>query len=285
MSLNATTKRGLAALAAACLVSVALPTAPAMAQKTKSKPAEQTAASEPAEFSVSIPTVDAVDSSIDADTIKAILSGAIVENADALAGLNATSITVPEIILTVTSSVDGVQEDGVLTFTNLVLENVVDGVAATASLEGSTFDVEDGHAEMGSTSATNFNIGGMLGIYGLVDGGGSTGMETLYADFVMAGGTFEAEDVSCDFGPVSGAEVRGRPIETSFVEIMTLAQQMEADPEMDDPALMGKFMRMYADILTAFESSEFTFDGFSCAGTDDEGRPMNVEIGLSLIHI
>ena len=39
---------------------------------------------------------------------------------DALAGLNATSITVPEIILTVTSSVDGVKEDGVLTFNNLV---------------------------------------------------------------------------------------------------------------------------------------------------------------------
>src|SRR5690606_14883407 len=95
----------------------------------------------------------------------------------------------------------------------------------------------------------------------------------------MEGGTFEAEQVSCEFGPVSGAEVRGRPIETSFVEIMTLAQQMENDPEMDDPALLGKFMRMYADILTAFESSEFTFEGFSCAGTDDEDRPMNIEIG------
>ncbi|KFL30839.1 hypothetical protein JP75_12675 [Devosia riboflavina] len=279
MTLNIVTRRGLAGIAAACLVSVALPAAPAMAQKVKTKPAEQAAASEPAEFSVSIPSVDAVDSSIDADTIKAILSGALVENADALAGLNASSITVPEIVLTVTSTVDGTKEEGVLTFTNLVLEDVVDGVAASASLEGSSFDVEDGHAEMGSTSATNFNIGGMLGIYGLVDAGGSTEMETLYADFLMEGGTFEAEDVSCEFGPVSGAEVRGRPIETSFVEIMTLAQQMEDDPEMADPALMGKFMRMYADILTAFESSEFTFDGFSCSGTDDDGRPMTFEIG------
>lgn len=279
MSFNVITKRGLAGIAAACLVSVALPAAPAMAQKVKSKPAEQTAPAEPAEFSVSIPTVEAVDSSIDADTIKAILSGAVVENADALAGLNATSITVPEIILTVTSTVDGVAEEGVLTFNNLVLEDVVDGVAASARLESSAFTADEGHAEMGSTSATNFNIGGILGIYGLIDAGGSTEMATLYADFLMEGGTFEAEQVSCEFGPVSGAEVRGRPIETSFVEIMTLAQQMENDPEMDDPALLGKFMRMYADILTAFESSEFTFEGFSCAGTDDEGRPMTFEIG------
>src|SRR5690606_37993264 len=149
---------------------------------------------------------------------------------DALAGLNASSITVPEIILTVTSTVDGERQEGVLTFTNLLLEDVVDGVAATASLESSSFDVQDGHAEMGSTSATHFNIGGILGIYGLVEAGGSTEMETLYADSLMQGGSFEAEDVSCEFGPVSGAEVRGRPIETSFVEILTLAQQMEADP-------------------------------------------------------
>lgn len=283
MSLNVITGRGLAAIAAACLVSVALPAAPALAQKVKTKPAEQAAPVEPAEFSVSIPTVDAVDSSIDAETIKAILSGALVENADALAGLNASSITVPEIILTVTSTVDGERQEGVLTFTNLLLEDVVDGVAATASLESSSFDVQDGYAEMGSTSATHFNIGGMLGIYGLVEAGGSTEMETLYADFLMQGGSFEAEEVSCEFGPVSGAEVRGRPIETSFVEIMTLAQQMEADPEMDDPALMGKFMRMYADILTAFESSEFTFEGFSCSGNDDEGRPMTFEIGNTVM--
>ena len=73
MSLNIITRRGLAGIAAACLVSVALPAVPAMAQKTKTKPAEQTTASEPAEFAVSIPTVDAVDSSIDAETIKASL--------------------------------------------------------------------------------------------------------------------------------------------------------------------------------------------------------------------
>lgn len=276
MSLNVITRRSLAGVAAACLVSVSLPVVPAMAEKVKSKPAAQ---AEQAEFAISIPTVAAVDSSVDAETIKAILSGALVENADALAGLNATSITVPEIVLTVTTTVDGAKEEGVLTFTNLVLKDVVDGVAATASLESSSFDVEEGHAEMGGTSATHFNIGGMLGIYGLVDAGGSTEMETLYADFLMEGGSFAADEMSCDFGPIRGAEVRGRPIETSFVEIMTLAQQMEADPEIKDPALMGKVMRMYADILTAFESSEFTFEGFSCSGNDDEGRPMTFEIG------
>ncbi|RYE59604.1 MAG: hypothetical protein EOP20_04640, partial [Hyphomicrobiales bacterium] len=230
MSLNVVTRRGLAGIAAACLISVALPAVPALAQKTKTKPAEQTTEAAPPEVVVSIPTVDAVDSSIDADTIKAILSGDLLDNVESLATLNATSISVPEISVSVTSE----GETGTLTFTNLVLENVVDGVAATASLEGSSFGADDGSASLGATSMSNVNIRGVLGIYGLVDAGGSTEMETLYADFLMEGGTFESPEVSCEIGPVSGAEVRGRPIKTSLVEIMTLAQQMEENPEEAD---------------------------------------------------
>lgn len=273
MSLNVVSGRSLAGIAAACLISVALPTVPAFAQKVKNKPAEQQeATSAPPEVVVSIPTVDAVDSSIDADTIKAILSGALLENVDSLATLDATSITVPEITVSVSS-------EGKLTFKNLVFDNVVDGVAATASMESSTFTADDGVAELGSTSATNVNLRGLLGVYGLVDGEGSTEMETLYADFVMEGGTITADELNCDIGAISGDEVRGRPIKTSFVEIMAIAQQMEDNPDEVDPAFMGKFISMYADVLTAFESTEFTFDGFSCNGTDDEGRAMTFSIG------
>ncbi|KKB79813.1 hypothetical protein VW35_04760 [Devosia soli] len=282
MFLNVTNRRGLATIAAACLVSVALPAVPAMAQKTKTKPAAEQPAAEtaaptaPAEIEVSVPSVDAVDSSIDADTIKAILSGDLVENAEALATLDASSITVPEITVTVTAE----DETATLTFTNLVLEDVVDGVAASASIDGSSFITgKEGHADLNAMSVKNLNIGGMLGIYGLVEAGSSDEMETLYADFIMDGGTFEAEDVSCDIGPISGAEVRGRPIKTSFVDVMALAQEMEANPESTDPALLGKFVAMYADILTAFESSEFTFDGFACDGVDDEGAPMSFSVG------
>ncbi len=278
MVLNVASKRGLAAIAAACLISVALPAAPAMAQKVKNKTPDAVTESVPPEFTVTIPTVDAVESSIDADTIKAILSGAIIENADALADLDATSITVPEVILTVTSTVDGEKQEGVLTFSNLVLENVVDGVAATVSLDSSSFASDGDLAELGSTSASNFNIGGVLGIYGLVDANASTEMETLYSDFVMSGGTMTSDELSCTYGPITGAEVRGRPISTSFLEIITLAQEMEKNPDSSDPEMLGKFIRMYADFLTAFESSEFKFDGFSCDGTDEDGRPMTFKI-------
>lgn len=267
MSLSLTKKRGLAALAAACLASVALPAVPAMAQKVKTKtPAAETSS---VDYSVSIPSIDAVGSTIDEAVISDILSGNLADHAAALAELDATSITVPEITVTLDITVDGQRERGVLTFNNLVLEDVVDGVAASVRLDGSSFETPDGNAQIGATTAANFNIAGVLGIYGLVPSQ-SREMQTLYTDFLMEGGTFDAEEVSCTFGATSGAEVRGRPLDTSFIEIMRIAQELESNPDDPDPALIGEVMRMYADILTAFESSEFTFDGLDCEGSDGD---------------
>lgn len=267
MSLSLTTKRGLAALAAACLASVALPAVPAMAQKVKNK--TPVAEAPAVNYSVDIPSIDAVDSSIDDAAIADILSGNVAAHAGALAELDATSITVPQITVTLDIIVDGQKERGTLTFTNLVLEDVVDGIAASVRLEGSSFETPDGTAQIGTTTAANFNLAGVLGVYGLA-ASPTRDMQTLYTDFLMEGGTFEAEEVSCTFGATSGAEMRGRPLDTSFIEIMQIAQELESTSDNPDPELIGRVMRMYGDILTAFESSEFTFDGLACETSDGD---------------
>lgn len=281
MFLNSMSRRSLAAVTAACLVSVALPAAPAFAQKVKDKhtSAPATPQTKLEDISVSIPTVDAVNSSIDGDTIKSILSGDFESNAQALADLNADSITVPEISINITTTVDGKPDDAIMTFNNLVLTDVVDGVAASATMEGADVKVTEGTAHWGTVSLSKVNIRGVLGIYGLVDGGKPDEMQTLYGDFKMEGGNFEAPEMTCDFGPFEGGEVRGRPLKTSIVEFIHLAQQMENDPEVSDPVLMGKFVKIYADLLTAFESDPVTFEGMACNGEDDEGRPMTFNIG------
>lgn len=281
MTFNFMSRRGLAAVSTACLISVALPAVPAWAQKTKDKHTSAPATQESSidDVSVSIPTVDAVNSSIDGDTIKSILSGDIEANAEALSTLNADSITVPEISINITSTVDGESQDAVLTFTDLVLEDVVDGVAASASLGGTGMTLPEGGAEWGAASVSDFNIRGILGIYGLVDAGQSEEMQTLYSDFKMDGGTFEAPEMTCEIGPFEGGGVRGRPLKTSIIEFVHLAQKMEADPEMTDPALFGQFVSMYADFLTAFESDPVSFEGFACDGQDDKGQPMTFNVG------
>lgn len=278
MSLSVTKKRGLAALAAACLASVALPAAPALAQKVKNKTPPTEASASSVNYVVTIPSVETVGSNLDEATIKDILSGNLAGHAEALAGLDATSVTIPEISVAMEITTNDDTEHATLTFTNLVLEEVSDGVAAAMRLDSSGFATPEGDAEMGPMSAENINIAGILGMYGLVDAGGSREMQTLYSNFLVAGGSFASEEFSCDVGEIVGGEVRGRPLETSFVEIMSLAQSLEDQPDDLDPELIGKVMRMYADMLTAFESSEFTFGGLDCAGADDEDRAVNVSV-------
>jgi len=280
MSLSVTKKRRLAALAAACLASVALPAAPALAQKVKNKTPAAEASAPSVDVVVTIPSVDTVQSNMDAATITDILSGNLTENAEALAALDAESISIPEIIIAITAKTDDGPEVGTMTLTNLVLEDVTDGVAASMRLEGSSFVSPEGDAAMGASEASAVNIAAILGIYGLVGADPTHEMETLYADFTMEGGSFTSEEIACSIGAISVGEVRGRPFESSFTEIMTLAQTLE-DSSDDDitPELLGKIVHMYADVLTAFESSPATFDGIDCAGTDDDGRDIAFALG------
>src|SRR5690606_25076778 len=153
--------------------SVALPAGTAFAQKVKTKPAQPTATEAVSDVSVDIPTIDALDSNVDEATLRAIFSGNLVDHADALAGLTATSITIPEITLTATTTIEGETSQTDITFSDIVLADIADGTAATVTLAGMSVDAGDnGTAEFGTLSASSFNIGGMLGFYGLVENSG-----------------------------------------------------------------------------------------------------------------
>lgn len=267
----------LPALAAACLLSVALPATAGLA-KDKVKTADAVPVALEMDYSVLIPTIDAVGSNLDDAQLTQILSGKIVENAEALSGLDATSISVPEITLSITSQSDDETEDATITFSGLVLEDVIDGKAGSISLAGINLLADDADFSFGAMSANNFDIAGVLGLYGLVDAAGQTELETIYTDLVSEGGTLTSEDVTCNIGGVTGAQFKARPLKTSFVEMMAIGQAMEDEGEDVDPATMGQFLKMYADILTAFETSEVSFEGFDCNGVDEDGRPMTFAV-------
>ncbi len=282
---NTTTRQRLGLVATACLMSVALPAGPAWAQKVKNKgaPAAESAGVS-SEFSIDIPTIDAVNSNVDEATLRSIFSGNVVDNAEALAGLSATSITIPEITLSATTTIEGDVNEATITFSDLVLSDITDGVAASVSLAGMTADAgEDGSAEIGTMSASTLNIGGMLAMYGLVETD-QTELETIYTDFTFEGGSFEAPEVSCTMGSMTAAEFKARPFNYTFAEIMALGEALEAtDGEQPSPEVMGSALRMYVDLFTAFESSPAEFGGFDCSGLDDEGRNMTFTVaGMSM---
>ena len=280
-------QRGLAALATACMLTVALPAGSAWAQKIKN-PAPS--ASEPAAVEITttqvveIDGLEAVGSNVDEDTLSDIFSGNIGDNAEALASLTATSITIPRITLVIESEGgdEGDATQSTIALNDLVLTDVVDGVAARVSLGSTTVESEnEGSAQMGATQAATLDIGAILGLYGLVQATPSEELTPLYTDFSFEGGSFEAPDITCTIGPITMAEVKGRPLRHSMAEIMALSSALDDEDDDDQspsPELTGAALRMYADIFTAFETSPAQFGGFDCNGVDDEDRPLTVGV-------
>ena len=293
MLVSTLNNRRLAALATACLLSVALPALPAWAQKTKTKDAapaqtstsepDSAAASEP-EFTIDIPTIDAAGSSLDEQTLRDIFSGNVVDHAETLASLTASSITIPQINVTGSSTIDDEKTEINVTFSDIVLSDVTDGTAASVTLGGVTTDSEEVNATFGAISASNFDIGGVLALYGLVDGGGQTELETIYTDFAFEGGTVTSPEVNCTIGAAETAEFKARPLNYSFADIMALSEALDdSEGETPDPEVTGDALRMYVDLLTAFETSPVSFDGFDCSGVDDEDRAIAFSIaGMSM---
>ncbi|KKC36596.1 hypothetical protein WH87_13180 [Devosia epidermidihirudinis] len=279
MTITLPSRRRLAAIAAACLLSVALPAVPAMAQKTKTKtPATTEAQVSTTDLSVDIPGIDSVGSNLEDGVLRDIFSGNVAGNAEALAGLTATSISIPAInlIATITKG-DDVRETKV-TFNDVVLDDVTDGIAGSISLAGITVDAGDlGGADIGAMSANNFDIGGVLGLYGLVGPGTATELKTIYTDFTFEGGNIETPEVACTVGAASLDELKARPLGYSYAELLALGESLEGSGD-PSPEEMGKIARVYANFLTAFESTPVTFDGFDCDGVDDEGRALTISV-------
>lgn len=274
MNRHILSRKTLPALAAACLISVALPAAPALA-KTKVK-APATAL----EYKLDIPTIQTVDSSIDDATLRAIISGDVAAHADELAGLDAKSITIPTISVTYSApGEDGTPVTGSFAYHDLVLSDVTDGVAGTMSLASIEVSSNDADAAFGQMSAHTLNIGAVLGLFGLVPAATGEDFETLYADFAAEGGTVSGPKIDCEIGKFTVAQFEARPLKHNFMDLMALATTMEGEHEHPSPENIGKIMRIYADILTAFKSSPIHFGGLDCAGSSDDGEKLAIQLG------
>lgn len=289
MLFHPTSRRHLTAFAAACLMGTALTLAPAAAQgltakeQSKADRAASETQAEPeleaqTEILLSIPGIETVDSNVDDVVLMDILNGAVAENAEALAGLTAKSIAIPEISVETLTTIGDNTRKTLVTLNNLVLSDVTDGVAASLSLEGVHLDAEErGHAAFGTFSASDVNIRAILGVYGLVQPN-QTGFETLISQYNFAGGHFSAEDVNCDIGALSVGEVRARPLSLPLLDLIALAKTLKVQDDEPSPALMGEALRAYADIVTAFEIAPASFGGLVCSGSDAEGRAMSFTI-------
>jgi len=235
-------------------------------------------------FKLTVPSVETTDSNLDEDAIRAIFAGDLAGTAGQLAELDAASIRIPEIRLVYDiPGADGAMERSEVVYRDLELTDVVDGVAGSAAIGGAEVFAGEGVTwTFGRMSSGLFDIGGLLGFYGLGGKSGSSELKPVYADFVFEGMQISGPDFSCDVGAARVGEFSARPLQTSFQEIMTVAQQMEAlekAGEKPTPEAIAKMVAFYVDMLTAFESAPTEFDGFTCSGKDDTGKPIEIKSG------
>src|SRR5690606_33934420 len=93
-------------------------------------------------FSLTVPTVEAVDANLDEAEIRAIFAGDFA-SAD-LAGLDAARISIPEIVFTAEfEDAEGVTRRSVITYRDIELTDVSDGVAAAPAVGAPELDGDE----------------------------------------------------------------------------------------------------------------------------------------------
>lgn len=233
-------------------------------------------------FTVGVPSVEVIDGNLDEATIRALFTGDAAALA-ALADLDAASVLIPEISVTTQMGTDA-STASTTTYRNLRLENVVDGVAATAVVESTEATGAMGFAmQFGEMSLTQFDMAGMLNFYGFGPPSTSTEMEQVYADFHFEGGSFGAASMfNCTFGEMYGGAFNARPLKTTWsdaygtINDLALAETTGKTPT---PEQVRKVIDFYIDILTAFSNAPMTLDGVTCSGTDEKNQPVSLAFG------
>lgn len=289
-------KRILPALGLAAMVSVSLSVTSALAETFT----VTDIASPDGDMQVIVPTLEVVDGNLTEAQIRSLFEGDIASVADALAGLEATAIRIPELRLTflvpdtaAKTSTGGKLDKGAtapaasepqtaeFVYKDLVIENIENGVAGAIKVgSGELVSTEDVSFTLNEMSAADFNIAATLGFYGLVPSA-SDEIVPIYKDFTFGGGAVVGDDVSCDIGSATASEFRARPLRTPLLDIVRIAEELEAleDDETPPPEVIHTFIDFYVDMLTAFETTPMTFTGVDCTGVDDSGNDVKVATG------
>ncbi len=230
---------------------------------------------------ITVPTVRAVDSSLDESTLKAVLAGDVVGHAAELASLNARRISIPlyDVAYSTTMS-DGTTVTGELAFHDIRLSSVWKGVANTVSIGNVTLsNSAGGTGRLGAITAEQFDIGGLLSFYGLVPGDASGPPRPIYRNLREGAGWIKAPTGSCDIGDTAMASLKARPLKMSFVDFTNLIAEANAEGDDVSPETGAKMIAFMVDATEAIQSSPIQFAGMKCDGLDKEGKRVQVGIG------
>ena len=247
-------------------------------------------------YNLAIPSVEVTDGNLTEAEIRDLFRIDSVDDLSKWAGITAKSLKIPEISMKYavpSATPGGASVDETITYRDIELNDVVDGVAASTRVGGADVSADPTMTmTFGSMSSGRFDIGALLGFYGIGGKGvtPSTDMKEVYADFSFDGGTFkvgtgDAPILTCDFGAATAGRFLARPLKTSLADleavILRVQEAQKTDPSaMPAPADVKSLVSYYTDLFTAFASDPMQFDGFDCAGNDvTSGKPFRVASG------
>jgi hypothetical protein len=247
-------------------------------------------------YNLVIPSVEVTDGNLTEAQVRDLFRVQSVNDLGRWAGITAKSLKIPEISMKYSvpaATPGGTSVDETITYRDIELVDIVDGVAASTLVAGADVTAAEGMSmNFGKMSTGRFDIGALLAFYGIgSDGTAAAGdeMKEVYADFAFEGGSFTVGTgtpvVRCDFGGATAGRFLARPLRTSLAEleavVLRVQEAQKTDPSaMPAPADIKSLVGYYTDLLTAFTSEPMQFDGFDCSGSDvTTGKPFKVSSG------
>ncbi len=247
-------------------------------------------------YNLVIPSVEVTDGNLTEVQVRDLFRVESFSDLSRWAGITARSLKIPEISMKYSMPAvtpGGTPIDETITYRDIELVDIVDGVAASTLISGAEVSAAAGMSmTFGAMSSGRFDIGSLLGFYGIGSNGTatSTEMKEVYADFQFEGGTFRvgtsaAPVITCTFGAATAGRFLARPLRTSLADleavILRVQEAQKTDPSaMPAPADVKLLVGYYTDLLTAFASDPMKFEGFDCSGSDvTSGKPFKVASG------
>jgi hypothetical protein len=223
---------------------------------------------------LTIPSVSVVDGNIDEAKVRQLFSGDLAATAPSLAGLDAAKIVIP--LMTISRA----DESFPVSVThNVVLADVADGVAHSASIDGVQVTRAKGESvALGKVEATDINIAAMLGLYGLVGVEDPTRLSEIFSSLSIAGLDVDAAEAKCTIGPLKLEGVEARPLAKDTMAAFE-AMSDEGDESKPEPEEMVALAKAYADLFTSYSVGPLTFGGLDCKITDETDQPVTVAVG------
>lgn len=234
-------------------------------------------------IALSIPTIQLVDSTMNEGAIRETLSGKFLEHADDLASLNATSITIPEISLTTTTTMGETTQSSTTVYKDLVLTDVEDGVVKSFSVGSAEAKSPQGTFAYGKSEYTDVDMGGILEFIGILPGDPTQDLAPAFTSSTSEGGSFKNDNVDCTFNKWGGPGFNVRPSAVSLASVIDAVQKMQGEKSNPPPEALKTLVGYVTGILENVQSEPSSFEGLDCTGTDDKGKQFTV--GLDSIDI